>query len=72
MVTDYDCWHPEHDHVTVEQIVGVLTEKCGERLQRGARGGAVLPKERGCKCGSALSHAIITHKEAVRRPRWSA
>jgi 5'-methylthioadenosine phosphorylase len=26
MVTDFDCWHPDHDHVTVEQVVRVLTE----------------------------------------------
>jgi 5'-methylthioadenosine phosphorylase len=26
MVTDYDCWHPDHDHVTVEQVVRVLTD----------------------------------------------
>ncbi len=39
MVTDYDCWHPHHDSVTVDQIIAVLNEECGERLQRGARGG---------------------------------
>lgn len=26
MVTDYDCWHPDHDHVTVDQVVKVLTD----------------------------------------------
>jgi 5'-methylthioadenosine phosphorylase len=26
MVTDYDCWHPDHDHVTVEQVIKVLTD----------------------------------------------
>jgi 5'-methylthioadenosine phosphorylase len=25
MVTDYDCWHPSHDHVTVDQVIKVLT-----------------------------------------------
>ncbi len=30
MVTDFDCWHPDHDHVTVAQIIGVLTRQCGE------------------------------------------
>ena len=25
MVTDYDCWHPDHDHVTVDQVIKVLT-----------------------------------------------
>ncbi len=35
MVTDYDCWHPAHDSVTVEQIVAVLQPERGQRLQRG-------------------------------------
>jgi 5'-methylthioadenosine phosphorylase len=65
MVTDYDCWHPAHDHVTVEQIVGVLMKNAENACNVVREAVAVLPKERGCKCGSALKHAIITHKEAV-------
>jgi 5'-methylthioadenosine phosphorylase len=65
MVTDYDCWHPEHDHVTVEQIVGVLMKNAENACNVVREAVALLPKERGCKCGSALKHAIITHKEAV-------
>jgi 5'-methylthioadenosine phosphorylase len=65
MVTDYDCWHPEHDHVTVDQIIGVLV-KNGENASNVVREAvAGLPKERGCKCGAALSHAIITDKSKV-------
>ncbi|MBU6298460.1 MAG: S-methyl-5'-thioadenosine phosphorylase, partial [Alphaproteobacteria bacterium] len=29
MVTDYDCWHPDHDHVTVDAVIKVLTENAG-------------------------------------------
>jgi len=65
MVTDYDCWHPEHDHVTVEQIVGVLMKNAENACNVVREAVALLPRERGCKCGSALKHAIITHKEAV-------
>ncbi len=65
MVTDYDCWHPEHDHVTVEQIVGVLMKNAENACNVVREAVAVLPRERSCKCGSALSHAIITHKESV-------
>ena len=65
MVTDYDCWHPEHDHVTVEQIIGVLTKNAEKACNVVREAVAVLPKERRCKCGSALSHAIITQKETV-------
>jgi 5'-methylthioadenosine phosphorylase len=65
MVTDYDCWHPEHDHVTVEQIIGVLV-KNAENASNVVREAVVaLPKERTCKCGSALGHAIITQKDKV-------
>ncbi len=67
MVTDYDCWHPEHDHVTVEQIVGVLVKNAENAANVVRETVALLPKERGCKCGSALSHAILTQKDTVPR-----
>lgn len=71
MVTDYDCWHPEHDSVTVSQIIGNLT-KNAENACRVVKGAvAELPDARECKCGSALEHAIITDRsmvpEATRR-----
>lgn len=67
MVTDYDCWHPDHDHVTVEQIIGVLTANAdkGRTLVK-----QVVPQLRddrhasGCACRSALQHALITAPEA--------
>ncbi len=63
MVTDFDCWHPAHDHVTVEAVVRVLLENAdqGRSLVR-----AVVPevgKPRGlcpCGCDRALDNAIIT------------
>ena len=65
MVTDYDCWHPEHDHVTVEQIIGVLVKNAENASNVVREAVASMPKERVCACGSALKHAIITHKDAV-------
>jgi 5'-methylthioadenosine phosphorylase len=65
MVTDYDCWHPEHDHVTVEQIIGVLVKNAENASNVVREAVASMPGERACKCGTALKHAIITHKEAV-------
>src|SRR5215467_4513423 len=65
MVTDYDCWHPEHDSVTVDQIVGVLVKNAENACNVVREAVAVLPRERTCKCGSALSHAIITDKSKV-------
>ena len=60
MVTDYDCWHPGHDEVTVEQIIKVLNTNSANAATVIARAVALMPKERKCKCGSALEHAIMT------------
>ena len=63
MVTDYDCWHPDHDHVTVDQIIGVLSSNAdkGRALVK-----AVSPRvqndshAKGCSCRTSLSYALIT------------
>ena len=67
MVTDYDCWHPDHDHVTVEQIIGVLMANAnkGRSLVK-----QVVPQLKAdaaaaqCSCRSALQFALITAPEA--------
>jgi len=65
MVTDYDCWHPHHDSVTVDQIVAVLL-KNAENAARVIRAlVAALPPTRSCKCGAALAHAILTEPDKV-------
>jgi len=71
MVTDYDCWHPDHDHVTVEAVVGVLlanAEKARSLVKATAPrlSGRTGPCPEGCH--TALDHAIITPPEA-RDPR---
>ena len=65
MVTDYDCWHPDHDHVTVEQIIGVLTVNAENAANVVREAVAALPATRGCKCGDALAMAIMTAPEAI-------
>jgi 5'-methylthioadenosine phosphorylase len=60
MVTDYDCWHPEHDAVTVKQVVEVLTHNVEHARKIIRAAVAKMPAERSCKCGSALAHAILT------------
>jgi 5'-methylthioadenosine phosphorylase len=61
LVTDYDCWHPGHDDVTINIVV--------EYLNKNVRNAQLIMKEavrrlagseRGCKCGSALKNAIFT------------
>jgi len=65
MVTDYDCWHPEHDHVTVEQIIGVLVKNAENASNVVREAVSLMPKTRVCACAGALKHAIITQKDAV-------
>ncbi len=65
MVTDYDCWHPDHDAVTVEQIVAVLLKNAENACNVVLETVAAMPRERTCKCGSALATAIITNKEVI-------
>jgi len=65
MVTDYDCWHPQHDAVTVDQIIAVLTKNT-ENVQRAIREAVrALDESRACKCSSALAHAILTDRKAI-------
>ena len=60
LVTDYDCWHPDHDSVTVTDIVKNL-HKNSENAQKIIKAAVKrLPVERTCKCGTALQYAILT------------
>ena len=68
MVTDYDCWHPHHDSVTVDQIVAVLVKNAENACNVVRQAVAVMPKERACKCGSALAHAILTDRDKIPPP----
>ena len=65
MVTDYDCWHPHHDSVTVEQIVAVLLKNAENACNVVREAVVAMPKERSCKCGSALAHAILTDRAKI-------
>src|SRR5216684_2544556 len=60
MVTDYDCWHPHHDSVTVEQIVSVLHQNASNACKVVKEAVAAMPAERTCGCGGALKYAILT------------
>src|SRR5437588_9489011 len=65
MVTDYDCWHPHHDSVTVDQIIGVLTKNAENACKVVREAVGNLPKQRACGCGSALAHAILTDRDKI-------
>ena len=63
MVTDYDCWHPDHDAVTVNDIIANLVKNAENACKVVAAAVAAMPAGRSCKCGSALAHAIITDRK---------
>ncbi len=67
MVTDYDCWHPEHDHVTVEQIIKVLlanADKAKTLVAHAVPRIAADTQACECHCRIALQHALITAPSA--------
>jgi 5'-methylthioadenosine phosphorylase len=67
MVTDFDCWHPDHDAVTVQDIIRVLTTNSGKAKRLVARLARDFPREHEpCPIGSdrALDSALITAPEA--------
>src|ERR1044071_3657497 len=66
LVTDYDCWHPDHDSVTVEMVIEYLNRNA-ENAQRLIAGAVarIAQTDRACKCGHALRHAIITAPDKI-------
>jgi 5'-methylthioadenosine phosphorylase len=65
LVTDYDCWHPEHGQVTVDMIIANLTQNARTAQQVIAGAVGRLPFERTCECARALEHAIMTRPDAI-------
>jgi 5'-methylthioadenosine phosphorylase len=65
LVTDYDCWHPDHDQVTVEMIIDNLHQNALMARRVITEAVARLPVERTCGCGRALASAIITRPDAI-------
>jgi 5'-methylthioadenosine phosphorylase len=65
MVTDYDCWHPHHDSVTMDQVVAVLLKNTENAIRVLRETVAMMPRQRSCQCGSCLAHAILTERSQV-------
>jgi 5'-methylthioadenosine phosphorylase len=66
MVTDYDCWHPDHDAVTADQIIANLVKNAATAkavLRAALRKLPASP--RACDCASALKQALVTPPELV-------
>lgn len=65
MITDYDCWHPDHESVTAAQIIATLNQNA-ENAQKVLRAAVrELPSARSCKCEAALRHALVTDLKLV-------
>ena len=65
MITDYDCWHPEHESVTASQIIATLNQNATNAQNVVREAVKTMPSERKCKCGSALAHSLITDFKLV-------
>ncbi len=65
LVTDYDCWHPGHDAVTVEQIIAYLNQNCWNAQQLIRETIKRLDSQRACSCGSALKTALLTDPKVI-------
>jgi 5'-methylthioadenosine phosphorylase len=67
MVTDYDCWHAEHDAVTVTDIIANLTKNAenAAKVVREVVTALDPSAARPCKCGLALRHALLTDPAKV-------
>jgi 5'-methylthioadenosine phosphorylase len=65
LITDYDCWHPQHDAVTLNEILANMASNT-DNVQRAIREAVrSLSDDQGCKCGAALAHAIITDRKVI-------
>ena len=65
--TDYDCWHEDHDDVTVEDIIATLMKNVEMAKEVIKNVVERVPGEKKCGCATALSNAIITSKEEIQK-----
>ncbi|HEV8383941.1 MAG TPA: hypothetical protein VGQ11_03645, partial [Candidatus Acidoferrales bacterium] len=65
MVTDYDCWHPDHDAVTVAMVIENLNKNTANAHNVIRQAVAAMPAERNCSCASALATAVITDRKTI-------
>src|SRR5919108_4631133 len=65
LVTDFDCWHPDHDSVTVDHVLAVLKQNVDLAQRTIRRAVTQLSSARSCACASALKDAIITERARI-------
>lgn len=64
-ITDYDCWHPEHESVTLDMIISNLQKNIENAKKIISKVIKELRPERGCSCQSALKFAIVTERSLI-------
>jgi hypothetical protein len=74
MITDYDCWHPQHSSVTLDRDHREPESQHRKRAARHPSGDSrsLETPPRNCKCGKALAHAILTDRKAISGSRKEA
>jgi 5'-methylthioadenosine phosphorylase len=65
MVTDYDCWHPEHDAVTVETVISYLNQNARNARQIAIEAVKNVPRDQPSPYASALRNAIISDRSKI-------
>jgi 5'-methylthioadenosine phosphorylase len=65
LITDYDCWHPDHDSVTADLIIANLLHNAATAQKAIAEAVARIDGPRTCECATALASALITQPELV-------
>jgi 5'-methylthioadenosine phosphorylase len=65
LVTDYDCWHPDHDSVTVDLIIANLLQNAATAQKAIAEAVGRIDGPRACECATALATALITQPDLV-------
>jgi len=65
MITDYDCWHPDHESVTAAEIIATLNRNAANAQKVLRAAVRELPAARSCQCGAALEHALVTDLQLV-------
>lgn len=70
LATDYDCWHHEHDDVSVEAVIAIIQQNVATARNIIKAAVRRIGAERPCGCGEALQYAIMTHKDLIPAATW--
>ena len=64
-ITDYDCWHPQHESVTIEMIINNLNKNIENSKRILSAAIRNMPAGKTCRCSEALKYAIVTDRKVI-------